>query len=279
MAERVVDVLEAVEIDHHHRDRAAMAGRIVEGAAKAEGEQRPVRQRRQVVVEGQHMEPPGRPPQVPDQPEQQHQDRQGGDGADRPEGGDEAVTGAVGHPGEVGERLARRGDDRHGAFGDRCAGEQHLRPGELVLVRDLADEARIEEADRHMEVLAARRLAQRVRIRDHGLDAHDRRATVEQDIVLDPEASGLVPVRDAVAAGGDRVAERQDQGLDGGLVLAVGSRRRDGAAVVHGVDGPVPVVQDIGPVMAEIGAHPFAEIVWPSRPGRRPSPGAPPRPR
>ena len=54
MPERIVDMLEAVEIEHHHRDARALL-RAGDGVVQPILEQRPVRQSGQHVVESQMM--------------------------------------------------------------------------------------------------------------------------------------------------------------------------------------------------------------------------------
>jgi hypothetical protein len=57
VAERVVDVLEVVEVDEEHRDLALGALRVGDGMREAVLQQRAVRQPREVVVVGQVLDP------------------------------------------------------------------------------------------------------------------------------------------------------------------------------------------------------------------------------
>ena len=52
VAERVVDALEVIEVDEHHREQSALALRAGDAAREAVGEQEPVRQPGQRIARG-----------------------------------------------------------------------------------------------------------------------------------------------------------------------------------------------------------------------------------
>ena len=57
MAERVIDVLEAVDVDHQHGEQRALALGLREPVRKALVEQEPIRQRRQMVCPHEIVQP------------------------------------------------------------------------------------------------------------------------------------------------------------------------------------------------------------------------------
>ena len=56
VAEGVVDVLEAVQVDEQHREIAAIAARVLDREVEHVAEHGPVRKRRQGVVIGQELD-------------------------------------------------------------------------------------------------------------------------------------------------------------------------------------------------------------------------------
>ena len=135
--ERVVDLLEAVEVDEQHRDRAVRA-HALDRALDALVEERAVRQPGEGVVEGEVAQPPRR---AGDDPEQHRVEQREADAEEQVE---RALLAADrGRHGVIGEvDLERAVDADAGAERQRGVDLEHLAPAAVVVdaLLDLGDE-------------------------------------------------------------------------------------------------------------------------------------------
>ena len=172
VAERIVDGLEAVEVDVEQRDPAALALRGEEGALQPILEQGAVGEAGQPVVEGEELRMVlarlqlARCAAQASQEEPQHAGAEHRTAQQRRAGlADQRQPRPVRCPPDIAEDDAARIDQRNAGCAGRGEQRQDMGVGKHVLAGDVADHAIVDELDRDMQIFRARLLGEAVRAR------------------------------------------------------------------------------------------------------------------
>jgi hypothetical protein len=162
-------------------------------------------------------------------------------------------------PGHIAEQVVRRGAQRHALAIAGCGGGGEGGAIQPVAIGEFAREAGVEIAHRDVEKFAARHLLQPPGVGDDRFYADDRGMAVDRG-----EVDRAGRLGDGAQMGGRGIAklgaqlgdERRGRAHD---VAGIGDQG-DASAVAHRIERCVGAIEHIGLVMAEIGAHPQAEV-------------------
>ena len=274
MAERVVDVLEAVDVDAGDGEPVAFACRRVGEFGELRLQLAPVGQAGETVMIGKMLrlgfpgldragggeEPPGEGAD--------HQQRDGeADQDERQHVLHQQQARAPRRPGQGAERLAGVGAQLIGAaplalrLAEAEVGQQHVAPRRLPIGR-----VELDERDQDARRRALQAHIHRRRDRHSGselamaADLHDRggAAAVAAGGVPLGRAIQVIGVGDAgrdVAGAADLLDQRHRRGEIGGEAV-----QRDAALAIIGVDRPVLLIEDHDPVVVEALGHEGADL-------------------
>ena len=263
VAERVVDVLEAVEVEVEERHAGVRAARFDQGPVEAIVEERAVGEARQRIVEGKVLGLRlarlellrGAAQTLGEEGDDEAQDNQNAG---------ERRTDLGQHPPARPIRLPHKvADHRSGISGERIGGlvgRDIAVPGksgavEQILAHQHLEEAAIEEAHADMKVLGAGFLHDLAGIGNDWRYAGHRRAGFDHDQIEDVRTALIVSQRARTQA----FAKLLDQRFERGPRGRVTGRHRAGA-VDHRIERLVLRAQDVDAIVPEVFVHPDTEV-------------------
>ena len=202
VAERVVDGLEAIEVDIEQADLALVARHGKQSAFQPVLEQRAVRQAGQRVVEGEilrlalaALQLAGGAAQAPQQEKEDAGGEQQACNQRRARLSDQRQARPVLVPGDVAEDDAVRADQRDAGVGQgRGQLRQQMHVAELVLPGDMVDDLAVDELDGGVDIFRAGLLRDAIGIRHDRLDGEESGHAADGDEVADHQRRRVVRI-------------------------------------------------------------------------------------